>query len=125
MREKACERSPALAKHSRMRTRSTKFVERCDAIVHLAGMNRGEETEIYTTNVSLGRQTGCGGEQRVSHPLQIVFASSTQRDLDNPYGRSKKYGEMQFAAWAQRGLHRQAEQLDYSECFRPRLQAVL
>ena len=31
----------------------TDFVSQCDTIVHLAGMNRGNEREIYDTNTSL------------------------------------------------------------------------
>jgi UDP-2-acetamido-2,6-beta-L-arabino-hexul-4-ose reductase len=94
------------------------FVEQCDVVVHLAGMNRGDEGEIYSTNVRL---IGCLVEaaEQVSHPLKIVYASSTQRDRDNPYGRSKKYGELQLASWANRAINRQAANLIIPNVFGP------
>ena len=75
------------------------FVAQCDAIVHLAGKNRGSEEGIYQTNISLVDKLVMAADL-VGTPLHIVFASSTQRDRDHGYGRSKKYGEVQLAAWA-------------------------
>jgi UDP-2-acetamido-2,6-beta-L-arabino-hexul-4-ose reductase len=77
------------------------FVRSCDAIVHLAGASRGDEREIYEVNTRVADRlvealTG------VPHPPHIVFASSTQRDRSNGYGRSKKYGEEQLRKWAAR-----------------------
>jgi len=62
-----------------------------DAIVHLAGANRPpNESEFTEVNRDLIAQIVEGlGEAR---PL-IVFSSSTQADLDNPYGLSKRGGE--------------------------------
>lgn len=94
------------------------FVAQCDAVVHLAGMNRGEDSEIYTINVGLVDKLVAAAES-VSHPLQLIFASSTQRDRENAYGRSKKYGEMQFAAWAKRALQREAINLIIPNVFGP------
>jgi UDP-2-acetamido-2,6-beta-L-arabino-hexul-4-ose reductase len=81
------------------------FVRECDTIVHLAGTNRGDEQEVYDTNVNLTDRlmealAGC------SQPPHIVFASSTQRDRTNGYGRSKKYGEEQLRKWTQRASGR-------------------
>ena len=95
-----------------------KFVDQCDAIVHLAGMNRGEDAEIYATNVALADKLIAAAEQ-IAKPLHIVFASSTQRDRDNPYGRSKKHAEEQFTAWALRGHHRQVSNLVIPNVFGP------
>jgi UDP-2-acetamido-2,6-beta-L-arabino-hexul-4-ose reductase len=94
------------------------FVDQCDTVVHLAGMNRGDDAEIYSTNVRLVNRLVEAAEN-VNHSLQIVFASSTQRDRDNPYGRSKKYGEMQLATWANRGVDRQAVNLIIPNVFGP------
>jgi UDP-2-acetamido-2,6-beta-L-arabino-hexul-4-ose reductase len=94
------------------------LVEQCDTVVHLAGMNRGDDAEIYSTNARLVDRLVEAAE-KVNHPLKIVFASSTQRDRDNPYGRSKKYGEMQLATWANRGIDRQAVNLIIPNVFGP------
>lgn len=95
-----------------------KFLAQCDTVVHLAGMNRGDDSEIFATNVRLIDRLLQAAEE-VNHPLQIVFASSTQRDRDNSYGRSKKYGEMQIASWASRGVNRQAINLIIPNVFGP------
>ncbi|MDZ4657456.1 MAG: NAD-dependent epimerase/dehydratase family protein [Bythopirellula sp.] len=95
-----------------------KFVALCDVIVHLAGLNRGDDAQVYITNVALANKLIAAAD-KVMHPLHIVFASSTQRDRDNSYGRSKKYGEMQFAAWARRGMDRQATNLIIPNVFGP------
>jgi UDP-2-acetamido-2,6-beta-L-arabino-hexul-4-ose reductase len=76
-----------------------KFVSGTDTIVHLAGMNRGDERQVYETNVSLvDRLVEALGA--ATKPPHVIFASSTQRDRPNAYGRSKKYGEDRLREWA-------------------------
>jgi UDP-2-acetamido-2,6-beta-L-arabino-hexul-4-ose reductase len=60
-----------------------------DAIIHLAAVNRGDENELYNTNIELVRKLieAIDGNDAKPH---VVFSSSTQAALDNPYGRSKK-----------------------------------
>ena len=94
------------------------FVAECDVIVHLAGMNRGEDAEIYATNVRLAEQLIAAAEN-AAKPLHIVFASSTQRDRDNSYGRSKKLGEQMFADWAAADCDRQVTNLIIPNVFGP------
>jgi UDP-2-acetamido-2,6-beta-L-arabino-hexul-4-ose reductase len=94
------------------------FVDACDVVVHTAGMNRGEDAEVYTTNVQLAKQLVAAAERTIK-PLHIVFTSSTQRDLDNSYGRSKKLAEQLFADWARRGMHRQVTNLIIPNVFGP------
>ncbi len=68
------------------------FVKSCDAIVHLAAMNRHNDAEVlYKTNIGLVKQliTACKATQSTPH---ILFSSSTQEERDNLYGRSKKEG---------------------------------
>jgi UDP-2-acetamido-2,6-beta-L-arabino-hexul-4-ose reductase len=78
------------------------FVCRCDIIVHLAALNRHNDPQIiYKTNVSLVKQLISACEYTSSKP-HILFSSSTQEELDNPYGRSKKEGRMLFEEWALR-----------------------
>ncbi len=83
------------------------FADQCDTIVHLAGMNRGEDEEIYLTNTRLADQLIQAAE-RSKRKTHIIFSSSTQRDRDNAYGRSKKYGENQLNQWAASGEGRAA-----------------
>jgi UDP-2-acetamido-2,6-beta-L-arabino-hexul-4-ose reductase len=78
------------------------FVTQCDAIVHLAAMNRHNDPEvIYKTNIGLVKQFITACEETDSKP-HILFSSSTQEERDNLYGKSKKEGRELFEAWAQR-----------------------
>ncbi|NHB70193.1 polysaccharide biosynthesis C-terminal domain-containing protein [Perlabentimonas gracilis] len=78
------------------------FVTQCDAIVHLAAMNRHNDPEvIYKTNIGLVKQLITACEETNSTP-HILFSSSTQEERDNLYGKSKKEGRELFEAWAQR-----------------------
>ncbi len=69
------------------------LIERSDFIFHLAGINRPlKEEEFFDGNVNLTRALGeacLNGDKKPP----LVFASSTQAVLDNPYGRSKKQAE--------------------------------
>ena len=94
------------------------FVSQCDVIVHLAGQNRGSDQEIYATNVALIDKLVAAADL-VGAPLHIVFASSTQRDRDQAYGRSKKYGEQQLTAWAGRSAHRSVTSLVIPNVYGP------
>lgn len=79
----------------------TAFVRDKDAIVHLAGLNHGDEAEIETTNIALTRDLieACEREQVRPH---IVFANSTHSDRDTAYGRSKRESVKMLSAWAAR-----------------------
>jgi UDP-2-acetamido-2,6-beta-L-arabino-hexul-4-ose reductase len=78
------------------------FAGRCDVIVHLAAMNRHEDQRvIYDTNVLLTRQLIEAMEAGRVTP-RVIFSSSTQEELDNPYGRSKREGRELLEAWARR-----------------------
>ena len=80
--------------------RLNSFVGRCDAIIHLAAMNRhGDPQVIYDTNTRLVQQLIHACEQTHSRP-HILFASSTQEERDNLYGKSKRDGRKMFEAWA-------------------------
>lgn len=78
------------------------FVSSCDAIVHLAAMNRHNNPEvIYNTNIGLVKQLIQACEDTQSSP-HILFSSSTQEERDNLYGKSKKEGRELLAKWADR-----------------------
>ena len=77
------------------------FVRDKDAIVHLAGMNRGDEAEIERSNIALTQMLidTCEREQARPH---ILFANSTHSGRDTAYGRSKHRSTELLAAWAER-----------------------
>ena len=76
------------------------FVASCDKIIHLAAMNRGDEQEIYQTNISLVQKLISAMESAGVAP-QILFSSSTQETRGNLYGNSKKEGAELFRKWAE------------------------
>ena len=76
------------------------FVQNCDVIFHLAGVNRHEDEKIiYKTNVDLANKIidACASTNSKPH---IIFSSSTQVKLDNAYGKSKKIANEIFFKWA-------------------------
>jgi len=76
------------------------FVQQCDVIVHLAAMNRHEDQNvIHDTNVALVEKLiqACTS---ANHTPTILFSSSTQENLDNLYGISKKKGGALLEEWA-------------------------
>ena len=76
-------------------------LEACETVVHLAGMNRGDDDEIYGTNVRLAEQLVEALTVEKLRP-NVVYVSSIQRDSSNAYGRSKREAEKIFQEWAER-----------------------
>lgn len=62
-------------------------VRTADAVVHAAGVNRGDDATIERTNVWLAEQLLAA--LPTDRPPHVVFLNSTHRDRDTPYGRSK------------------------------------
>jgi UDP-2-acetamido-2,6-beta-L-arabino-hexul-4-ose reductase len=70
-----------------------------DVIFHLAGVNRPKrEAEFQEGNADLTRSLA-GLARDAGAPL-IVFSSSIQAELDNPYGRSKREAERALDQYA-------------------------
>jgi UDP-2-acetamido-2,6-beta-L-arabino-hexul-4-ose reductase len=81
-----------------------RFVKQCDAIVHLAAVNRHNDPQvIFETNIRLVKQLIGACEQTDSKP-HILFSSSTQEERDNLYGKSKWEGRKLFEEWADRNF---------------------
>ncbi len=76
------------------------FVDGLDAIIHLAGMNRGEDAEIEATNAALARDLVAACSRCGSRPL-VVYANSTHQDRDTAYGRGKRAAANTFRLWAE------------------------
>jgi len=75
------------------------FVGKCDAIVHLAGMNRGTDEEVYAANVGLAEQLAAACRALDVRP-HILFSNSTHSLGDTRYGASKRDAAAVLAAWA-------------------------
>lgn len=76
------------------------FVKSCDVIVHLAAMNRHPDPKvIYDTNLLLVKQLISAMEIEQVAP-HVLFSSSTQEELDNLYGQSKREGRELLEQWA-------------------------
>ena len=78
------------------------FVSQCDAIVHLAAVNRHDDPQaIYDTNISLVNRLIAALEKTGSKP-HLLFSSSTQEERDNVFGKSKRDGRELLMEWAER-----------------------
>lgn len=78
------------------------FVSQCDAIVHLAALNRhNDPAVIYHTNITLVNKLIKALENSSSR-AHILFSSSLQENRDNLYGKSKREGRELLIAWAER-----------------------
>jgi UDP-2-acetamido-2,6-beta-L-arabino-hexul-4-ose reductase len=94
--------------HTRMRadrdvfesaTRLQDFVASSEAIVHFAGMNRGDDELIEEVNIRLVDQIidACRSVNAVPH---ILFSSSTHVTRDTAYARSKRACAEKLQTWA-------------------------
>ncbi|PZT91811.1 MAG: capsule biosynthesis protein CapF [Citromicrobium sp.] len=88
-----------------------------DAILHFAGVNRGDEAEVEAANPHIAEKlvAACGAAGIAPH---IVYANSTHANSDTPYGRSKRIaGEI-----IEQALPRYTEMVlphIFGECARP------
>lgn len=74
---------------------------RADVVVHLAGENRPINEEAFETgNVSFTR-TLCAALIATGRQIPVIFASSVQAALDNPYGTSKRRAEAVLSDYAE------------------------
>ena len=78
------------------------FVKQCDVIIHLAALNRhNDQQTIYDTNILLVNKLIMAMDRTGSKPY-VLFASSTQEERDNTFGRSKRAGRELLAIWAEK-----------------------
>ncbi len=79
-----------------------KFASQCDVIIHLAALNRHNDPQtIYDTNMLLVNKLVTAMDKTGSRP-HVIFASSTQEERDNLFGKSKREGRQILANWAER-----------------------
>jgi UDP-2-acetamido-2,6-beta-L-arabino-hexul-4-ose reductase len=80
-----------------------KQLTKADAVVHLAGENRPADPADFTrVNSELTTQL-CQAIAASGRDIKLILASSTQAELDNPYGLSKRAGEQAAQALAATG----------------------
>ena len=76
-------------------------INNADIIFHMAGVNRPEKEEEYEEgNVGFTRYLLEHIENAGKKPV-IVFSSSIQAELENPYGISKRRAEQLLAKWSE------------------------
>jgi UDP-2-acetamido-2,6-beta-L-arabino-hexul-4-ose reductase len=76
------------------------YVAKADAIVHLAGVNRpSDERDFFNVNVNFSSKL-CDVITNEGRNIPLIFASSTQAEFDNHYGRSKLAAEKLFENFA-------------------------
>jgi UDP-2-acetamido-2,6-beta-L-arabino-hexul-4-ose reductase len=75
-------------------------VKKAHVVVHLAGMNRGDEEEIVATNIAIAQRLvdACKAQDCRPH---VLFSSSTHTDGETRYGYSKRAASEILAAWGE------------------------
>jgi UDP-2-acetamido-2,6-beta-L-arabino-hexul-4-ose reductase len=69
------------------------FAEECDLVYHLAGINRPKEAKEFEEGNFDFTNTLISYLKKSGKRAPVIFSSSVQAKLDNPYGRSKLAAE--------------------------------
>jgi UDP-2-acetamido-2,6-beta-L-arabino-hexul-4-ose reductase len=78
------------------------YTHSADFVIHLAGVNRPLFPEEFLDgNVNFTKKLLDFLDQ-YGHKAPIIFSSSTQAALDNPYGKSKKMAEDQLFEYSKK-----------------------
>lgn len=77
------------------------FVQSCDVIVHLAGVNRGTENEVASGNIALASSLVEALERNSRRP-HLIFSSSIHALSNNHYGTVKNQCSEIFRTWSRR-----------------------
>ncbi len=75
-------------------------LEGADAVVHCAGINRDEDEVVERGNRQLAERLIEKLNQTGARP-HLLYANSTQRERDTPYGRGKRAAHHVFSQWAE------------------------
>jgi UDP-2-acetamido-2,6-beta-L-arabino-hexul-4-ose reductase len=77
------------------------FINKADFIYHLAGVNRPKDEEEFQL-VNSGLTERVVEALRSNHKkIPILLSSSTQAEMNNPYGRSKVTAEKMLLEWSE------------------------
>jgi len=74
-----------------------------DVVYHLAGVNRPKDSAEFHTGNAVFTEELCRRMDEAGARPAVVFASTIQAALDNPYGASKLAAEGVLAAWSRAG----------------------
>ena len=69
--------------------RSAGVLSGVDRVIHIAGVNRGTEPEVFDGNVLFATQLANALTRAENKPRCVVFANSIQSGNGTPYGRGK------------------------------------
>lgn len=72
------------------RDQAASDISRADSVLHLAGVNRGTDSEVEEGNLLFARQVDEALRRADKKPRRLVFANSIQASMDTPYGQSKR-----------------------------------
>ena len=78
------------------------YTETCEFVYHLAGINRPENPEDFMSGNFGFTSVLLESLKKHGNKAPIMLSSSIQAELDNPYGRSKKAGEIGRASCRER-----------------------
>ena len=76
------------------------IVSNIESVVHLAGVNRPPSQEDFVSGNAGFTQSLCQALLQCGRPVPVIFTSSTQAALDNPYGKSKLAAENALRRYA-------------------------
>jgi UDP-2-acetamido-2,6-beta-L-arabino-hexul-4-ose reductase len=75
-------------------------LRKTDVVFHLAGVNRPEQVEEYEEGNHLLTKKLCAILEEAGSTPMVVFSSSIQAELNNPYGKSKLRAEQALGDWS-------------------------
>lgn len=75
-------------------------IDRLHAVVHLAGENRPSQDHDFHVGNTEYTEKLCRLLQGRTKKVPVLFSSSIQAEMDNPYGRSKRSAEEHLMAYA-------------------------
>lgn len=76
------------------------FLLDVDAIIHFAGMNRGEDNDVESSNTLIAEILTSALIRNKSRPF-LIYANSAHWSRNTPYGRGKKVAGSILEEWAQ------------------------
>jgi len=79
-----------------------KALREADVVFHLAGVNRPRRIEDYEEGNHLFTRKLCSLLEKANKKPLVIFSSSIQAELNNPYGRSKLRAEEVLKEWSKR-----------------------
>jgi UDP-2-acetamido-2,6-beta-L-arabino-hexul-4-ose reductase len=77
------------------------FVKSVSVIIHLAGINRGEDEDVLSINRGLANRLVSALDSTKATP-HVIFSSSTHNIRQTAYGRSKRECTRIFTDWSER-----------------------